>query len=216
MAPTLYMIPYSQPVRATLMTIKALNLDVNLKEVNLIDKQQLSSEYTKLNPQHTVPTLVEEDGFVLWDSHAVMTYLVSKYGKEDSLYPKDLRKRAVVDQRLHFENGVLFPDTMAIIRPVIYGGEKIIPQVRIDRVKEDYGLLEKFLQGKKWVAGDHVTVADFSIVSSITTMDVVVSIQGAQFPNIAAWIERMEKLPYYDQNKTGLDQIRKVIEDNLK
>lgn len=48
MAPTLYMIPYSQPVRATLMTIKALNLDVNLKEVNLIDKQQLSSEYTKV------------------------------------------------------------------------------------------------------------------------------------------------------------------------
>lgn len=111
---------------------------------------------------------------------------------------------------------ILIYTMSAFQRPVIYGGEKIIPQVRIDRVKEDYGLLEKFLQGKKWVAGDHVTVADFSIVSSITTMDVVVSIQGAQFPNIAAWIERMEKLPYYDQNKTGLDQIRKVIEDNLK
>ena len=62
-----------------------------------------------MNPQHTVPTLVEDDGFVLWESHAIMPYLVDKYGKEDDpLYPKDLRKRATINQRLHFNNGVLF------------------------------------------------------------------------------------------------------------
>jgi hypothetical protein len=48
MAPTLYMIRYSQPVRATLMTIRAIDLDVELKEVNLIEKKQLSSDYTKV------------------------------------------------------------------------------------------------------------------------------------------------------------------------
>lgn len=58
---------------------------------------------------------MEEDGFVLWDSHAIMGYLVEKYGKDDKLYPKDLRKRAIVDQRLHFESGVLFPTHMAIV-----------------------------------------------------------------------------------------------------
>lgn len=37
-----------------------------------------------------------------------MAYMVSKYGKNDDMYPKDLKKRAYVDHMLHFENGVLF------------------------------------------------------------------------------------------------------------
>lgn len=61
-----------------------------------------------MNPQHTIPTLVDDDGFTIWDSHAIMIYLVSKYAKDDSLYPTDLKKRALIDQRLHFESGVVF------------------------------------------------------------------------------------------------------------
>lgn len=66
------------------------------------------------NPLHTVPTL-EDGDFYLFDSHAINSYLVSKYGKTDSLYPKDLQKRAIVDQRLHFDSGILFPRMGAIV-----------------------------------------------------------------------------------------------------
>lgn len=59
---------------------------------------------------------MEEDGFTIWDSHVIMEYLVDKYAKDDdSLFPKDLRARAIVNERLHFECGVLFPRTMDII-----------------------------------------------------------------------------------------------------
>lgn len=54
-----------------------------------------------------IPTIVD-NGFVLWESRAIMTYLVSQYGKNDSLYPKNPRKRAIVDQRLHFDLGTLY------------------------------------------------------------------------------------------------------------
>lgn len=60
-----------------------------------------------MNPQHTVPTL-EDDGYFLWDSHAINAYLIGKYAKDDSLYPEDFKKRGTVDERLHFDNGVLY------------------------------------------------------------------------------------------------------------
>lgn len=68
-----------------------------------------------MNPQHTVPTL-DDDGNVIWDSHAIMGYLVNKYAKDDSVYPKnDPYKRAIIDQRMHFENGIVFNEIHKII-----------------------------------------------------------------------------------------------------
>lgn len=61
-----------------------------------------------MNPQHTVPTL-NDAGYILWDSHAINAYLVGMYGLNDFLYPSDLKKRAIVDQRLHFDSNVLYP-----------------------------------------------------------------------------------------------------------
>lgn len=61
----------------------------------------------QLNPQHTIPT-IDHHGLVLWESRAIMTYLVSAYANEDTLYPKDIRVRALVDQRIQFDLGTLY------------------------------------------------------------------------------------------------------------
>lgn len=55
-----------------------------------------------------MPTLVDGD-FVLWDSHAIGPYLATAYGKNDSFYPADPKEKAVVDQRLYFDCGTLYP-----------------------------------------------------------------------------------------------------------
>ncbi|RZC41136.1 GST N domain containing protein [Asbolus verrucosus] len=118
MAPILYMQSFSAPVRSVLMTAAALGIKLQQKVVDLSKQEHLTESFLKLNPQHTIPTL-NDDGVVIWDSHAINAYLVGKYGKNDSLYPKDLAKRAIVDQRLHFDSGIIFSwlRNIAVSRP---------------------------------------------------------------------------------------------------
>lgn len=105
--PILYWNHISSPTRFVLLTAKELGLDLELRLISLIDGDHLRPEFLKINPMHTIPTL-DEPGAIIWDSHAICTYLVEKYGKNDQLYPKDLLQRAQVDQRLHFNGGFLF------------------------------------------------------------------------------------------------------------
>lgn len=99
-----YYLPGSSPCRSVIMTAKAVGVDLNKKLLNLQAGEHLKPEFIKINPQHTIPTLVD-NGFALWESRAIQVYLVEKYGKTDSLYPKCPKKRAVINQRLYFDMG---------------------------------------------------------------------------------------------------------------
>ncbi|KAK9887077.1 hypothetical protein WA026_020016 [Henosepilachna vigintioctopunctata] len=101
MGPILYMLQASPSVRAVLMTANELDVKLELIECNILENEQFQEEFMKMNPAHTIPTLID-DGFIVFESAAIMGYLVNKYGKDDSLYPQDIKKRAVVDQLLHF------------------------------------------------------------------------------------------------------------------
>ena len=103
----LYYMALSAPARAAIMTAKIVGVECNLKAINLLEGEHLKPEFIQLNPQHTVPTLVD-NGFVLWESRAICTYLAQKYGTDDQLYPQNIKKRAVVDQRLYFDMGVFY------------------------------------------------------------------------------------------------------------
>lgn len=105
--PILYWADLSPPTRFVLLTAKEIGLEFDLRPISLMDGDHMKPEFLKINPQHTIPTL-DDNGSIIWDSHAISTYLVEKYAKNDKLYPKDLVQRAQIDQRLHFDSGFLF------------------------------------------------------------------------------------------------------------
>lgn len=135
----LYGILASPPFRATLVLAKHLKLDVNVKDVDLQSGAHKTPEFLKasthslkialicklrelklklalfqLNPVHTVPTLVD-NGESLWESRAILAYLINKYQPNSPLYPQDALKRGKVDAVLYFEATALYPAFLAIL-----------------------------------------------------------------------------------------------------
>ncbi|KAH8291154.1 hypothetical protein KR054_009139 [Drosophila jambulina] len=195
---TLYGIDGSPPVRSVLLTLNALGLDFDYKVVNLPEKEQLKPEFIKMNPLHTVPTL-DDNGFYLYDSHAINAYLVSKYGKDDSLYPKDLQKRAIVDQRLHYDSSVVTSTGMNITKPLFWENNSVIPQAKIDALEGVYKNLNLFLESTEYLAGDHLTIADFHETAAMTVFVVFLPVDASKYPKLAAWVQRIKELPYYEK-----------------
>lgn len=111
--PTLYYTAGSPPARAVLFLIRYLDIDVEVKTLNLLQREQHSEEYLKINPAHQVPTLVD-GAFVLTESRAILAYLINSRKSGSDLYPSDPKARARVDQRLSYDH-VLFTQNGLLI-----------------------------------------------------------------------------------------------------
>ncbi|XP_037715932.1 glutathione S-transferase 1-like [Drosophila subpulchrella] len=194
----LYGVDLSPCVRTVKLTLKALNLDYEYKEVNLQAGEHLQGDFLKKNPQHTVPVL-DDNGTILWDSHAIATYLVDKYAKSDELYPKDLVKRAIINQRLFFDASVIFASLANVSGPFWVNGITVVPQEKLDNLHKGLKLLETFLDSTPYLAGDSLTLADLSTGPTVTALPAAVDIDPAVYPKVSAWLDRLNKIAYFKE-----------------
>lgn len=72
-------------------------------------------------------------------------------------------------------------------------------QVR-DSVVDAMKVIEGFLRNSKWIAGDNVTIADFSAAATVSTTVTGLGFDLALFPNIARWYKQCEALKGFDEN----------------
>jgi glutathione S-transferase len=90
----LYYDPLSSNSRRVVMTAIHLNVSLELVVVDLMKGEHKAAGYQRLNPNGKVP-LLDDDGFILWESHAIMQYLADRSPGQD-LYPGDFQARADV------------------------------------------------------------------------------------------------------------------------
>ncbi|XP_055546159.1 glutathione S-transferase 1-1-like [Wyeomyia smithii] len=181
----LYYMPDSAPCQSVRLLAKAMNLPLNLIHLDLFKGEHLKPEFLKINPQHVIPTITDND-FVLWESRAILIYLCDKYGKGDAWYPRDPKKRAIINQRLYFDMGTLYQRFSQRFYPVIFE-EKPLLEETLAPMEEAFGFLETFLTGSTYVAGDRITIADLCVATTITCMKVAAGLDFTQYPNIERW-----------------------------
>ncbi|KAK9301184.1 hypothetical protein QLX08_006284 [Tetragonisca angustula] len=204
----------SPPCRLVRLAAAALGVELNLKKISLADLEHVTPEYLKMNPQHTIPT-IDDNGFIMCESRAIITYLANQYGKDDSLYPKDPKKRALVDQRLYFDACTLYKASLDYYYPIfIYKAPK--DSTKYVAIGTALSFLEKFLEGQDYVAGKTMTLADLAIVVSVSTLEVF-SYDLSKYKNVIRWFTRIKsEAPNYEDNDLGAKALKQWSEDMMK
>lgn len=151
-------------------------------------------------------TSLHDNGFILCEADAIIQYLVEKYGKDDSLFPRDVQKRAVISQRLYFNTGTLYKTALDSYRPFLHGG-KIDEEKYKDHGKA-LGFLNTFLEGHTYVAGETLTIADIVIFASVSTSRAM-AFDMESYPNVVRWYAHCEPIiPGKEINDEGIELMK--------
>lgn len=206
----LYHHPYSFNARRAVMTALYLKSPAELVFVDLAKGEQRQPQFLKLNPNHKVPVL-EDDGFVLWESHAIMQYLADKTPRQ-TLYPCETRARADVNRWLFWSGQHLSPaigilNWEHVVKGLLGAGAADPAEVRRGEglVREYAGILDAHLEGRDWISGDALSLADIAIATPFTAT-VPAKLPVTDLENVQRWFAAMQTLEVWQ--KTALPATR--------
>jgi glutathione S-transferase len=152
-------------------------------------------EYLKMNPTALVPT-IDDDGFVLWESHSIVRYLAAKHGM-GTLCPSDLKARADAERWMDWAFTL-----QAAMRNVFWGLIRTPPEKRDHKAIEEgrnksaelLAIPEKILAGRQFITGKSFTMADIPLGCEVQRW-MRVPIERPRLPNVEGWFERLRARP---------------------
>ena len=170
----LYYHPVSTTSRPVLLLAADEGIALDHEVVDLFTGAHLQPAFASINPSQQVPVL--EDGeFRLSESSAILKYLAEKTGS--AAYPKDLQKRARINEVMDWFNTGLYRDL---------GYGLVYPQVLPNYKREDAALQKANYLGIGMLSAGEVARLDY-----------------AQWKNLSRWIATMKARPTWDQVNEG-------------
>ncbi|WP_434043378.1 MULTISPECIES: glutathione S-transferase family protein [Sorangium] len=190
----LYEFAPTRSIRAR-WTLQELGVDFEAIEVNLSAGDHHRPEFRKINPAGKVPALVDGD-FVVTESVAIALYLAEKYPQK-RLLPADLRQRSEVDRWLLFTVTELEQPLQRIVRHTSIYPEALRVPAEVDLAGREFkqmaAVLEGHMQGRQFVVGDGVTVADFVLAYTLDWGNEAKLLGDC--PKLISYMERMYARP---------------------
>jgi glutathione S-transferase len=185
-------------VKKVLWAAEEIGLEYERIDAGLQFGVNKTPEYLKMNPTGLVPT-IEEDGFVLWESHSIVRYLAAKHSA-GTLSPTDLRRRADAERWMDWT----FTFQREFQRPIFW------PLVRTPPEKRDLNAIEAarkvcaellripetVLAERTYLAGDELTIADIPLGCHVQLW-MRLPIERPPQPHLKAWFERLCERPAF-------------------
>lgn len=181
----------------TTIFLEESGLPYKIHPVNISKNEQFTPDFLKIAPNNRIPAIIDnepEDNkgpLTLFESGAILWYLAEKTKK---FIPHTAREKAEVSQWLFWQMSGLGPMAGQNHHFTKYAPEKI-PYAIERYIKETarlYGVLNKQLDGKEWVAAGQYTIADMAIYPWIVPHELQ-SQNLNDFPHLKVWFEKMSK-----------------------
>ncbi|OGT33503.1 MAG: glutathione S-transferase [Gammaproteobacteria bacterium RBG_16_51_14] len=187
----LYHFPHSPNSRRVLAVAFHLGIELELETIALPTGAHMQPDFVKLNPNHKIPTLVDGD-FVLWESTAIMHYLVSKK-PGTSLWSDEPRVQADIYRWLYWNIAHWSPACGIFVYEYVVkqfrnlGGPDPEELTKGEELFHRFAqVLEDHLKRRQWLVGDHVTLADYA-TGSFLDMAEPAHIPVAGYGEINRW-----------------------------
>ena len=155
-------------------------------------------DFRAMNPHGKVP-VIEDNGVVVWESHAILRYLAAKYGA-GTLWSSDPATQSLSDRWMDWSLSRLQPDFMEIFwgffrtPPSKHDWEYI--KAAEQKCVDDFELLDAHLASHPFLAGDHFTVGDIPAGTALFRY-FSLEIDQPAVPNVRAWYARLQDRPGY-------------------
>ena len=158
-------------------------------------------EYKAMNPNGLVPT-INDDGFILWESHAIVRYLARKHGL-GSLCPSEPKACADADRWMDWFATTVLPN----LRPVFAELIRVAPDKRnMNLVNEsrkklaaNMALLDAHLANRKYVIGEAFTMGDIPLGTAVQRW-FKLPIEREPYRNLEGYYQRLQARPAFKQH----------------
>jgi glutathione S-transferase len=192
--------PNSLNVQKVMWTVAELGLPHRRIDAGLQFGVNNTPEYLAMNPNGLVP-VIDDDGFVLWESNVIVRYLAGRYGS--GLMPSDIRERARAERWMDWQTNTLYP----ALAPVFVALVRTPPEKRDPAViaagrkatERWLTILDMALAGRDFVNGATFTVGDIPLGVTVNRW-YRMPVDREPHPNVEAWLERIRARPGFSQH----------------
>jgi len=187
----LYIFPPSPNSLCCQATANQAGIELELIPMNLPGGDHMNPEYLKVNPNHKVPTLVDGE-FTLWESGAIMLYLAQQ-APDSKQIPDDPRQRAEMMQWMFWRSAHFGPACSIyifenLLKKMLNTGDP--DPVRLEKADEEFNryasVLNEHLQGREYIVGDSVTLADHTLAAWLIHAEAAVY-PMEEYTEVARW-----------------------------
>jgi GST-like protein len=187
------------------IALEELGLDYDAHKINIMEGDQFSEDFLKVNPNSKIPALLDPSGadgeaLPIMESGAILLHLAEKTGK---LISKDARLRSETLQWLFFQMGGVGPMFGQFGHFYKYAKDNCDHQYPVERYAKEakrlLAVIDKRLEGRTYLVGEEYSIADISIFPWVGCLDVFYEasekLDLGSYKNVNAWFKRCSERP---------------------